>query len=139
MRAVLRERYRPLGICDQILINGANHSGIGCGLYVFSSTVPTLSTPEREQLMRVAAHLSTAYRLQCRLEQAARESTANTVAAVLNVDGRVEHADPQTSSTQTRRALADAVKLREWGRTRLCRAGRWDRGRWRRCRPRRGA
>ena len=119
MRMVLRERYRPMRICDQVLINGANRSGIGCGLYGFSSTVLTLSAPEREQLCRVGSHLSTAYRLLRRLEQGAHENTGKSVAAVLHVDGRVEHAEPQTSSKEARRVLADAVKLREWARTRV--------------------
>ena len=44
----LRERYTQSGIHDQILINGADVSGQGCALYVFSQTLLTLSAYERE-------------------------------------------------------------------------------------------
>jgi hypothetical protein len=63
----LRDRYAQVGVEDQIRLNGANPSGLGCALYVFSKTRLSLDAGERALMMRLATHLATAYRLQCRL------------------------------------------------------------------------
>ncbi len=111
----MREQYARVGLMDQLLINGANHSGFGCALYVFSKSYLRLTLAERDQMARIAAHLATAYRLLRRLEPtlAAGIGAAD---AVLKSDGRLEHAESIASSRQARRSLTDAVKLREWAR-----------------------
>jgi DNA-binding CsgD family transcriptional regulator len=111
----MREDYARVGLQDQLLINGANPSGLGCALYVFSKTRLRLSALERELMTRLAAHLSTAYRLQRRLEKTLT-AQEGLVEAVLKVDGRLEHAEPTASSPEARRSLTGAVKLREWAR-----------------------
>lgn len=122
MRAALRDIYKPIGVRDQVLVNGANRSGIGCALYIFSTVLLRLTVRQRTVLMRIASHLSTAYRLQRRLERTPAVPNA-TIDAVLTVDGQVKHAEKVASSTESRRRLAESVKGREWARTR---AGRRD-------------
>lgn len=113
--SALRARYAEVGIGDQLLVNGANPSGIGCALYVFSETILRVNPAERELMTRIAAHLSSAYRLQRRLEQTPgpREQF---VEAVLKVDGRLEHAEAAANSSESRHSLTEAVKRREWAR-----------------------
>jgi DNA-binding CsgD family transcriptional regulator len=116
MLRTMREQYAQVGLCDQVLINGANPSGVGCALYVFSKTYLTLSAEERALMTRLATHLSTAYRLQCRLDpvQARRDERVD---AVMTVDGKVEHAESAAKSSDARSSLTNAVKVREWART----------------------
>jgi DNA-binding CsgD family transcriptional regulator len=109
----LREQYATVGLRDQLLINGGNDSGFGCALYVFSRTDLSLSTAERDLMTWVAAHLSTAYRLQRRL---GLEEVGGRVDAVLTTDGRVEHAESTAKSNAARSTLTDAVRRREWAR-----------------------
>jgi DNA-binding CsgD family transcriptional regulator len=117
VRAAVRALYAPVGIRDQVLINGANHSGIGCALYVFSAKLLRLTSSERTVLTRIASHLSTAYRLQRRLAQPLGRTANRDFSAIMTVRGRVEHAEPAASSRRSRLCLKDAVESREWART----------------------
>jgi DNA-binding CsgD family transcriptional regulator len=116
MLRAMREQYAQVGLRDQILMNGANPSGFGCVLYVFSKAYLTLSAAERDLMTRIATHLSTAYRLQRRLEsvEAGRDERVD---AILKVDGQVEHAGSAAKSSEARSSLTDAVRQREWART----------------------
>jgi DNA-binding CsgD family transcriptional regulator len=111
----LRDRYKQTGVRDQLLVNGASLSGFGCALYVFSKTSLCLSPTERELMTRIAAHLSSAYRLKRRLEQATNPRE-KFVEAVLKVDGQLEHAETTASTSESLQSLTDAVKRREWAR-----------------------
>lgn len=51
-------------IGGQVIINGADGSGKGCAIHVFSSRSVRLAASQQELLRRIAAHLATAYRLQ---------------------------------------------------------------------------
>lgn len=118
-RASIRAHYRPLDVCDQILINGSNESGLGCALYVFSRTPISLEAQERGLFTRIATHLSTAYRLHRRLgEIPPNDGKDGAPAAVLRTDGRVEHAGSSASASEARELLTMAVKAHEWARTR---------------------
>jgi DNA-binding CsgD family transcriptional regulator len=111
----LREQYAPAGIVDQVLLNGADPSGLGCALYIFSEQRLVLTAAERGVMTRIATHLSAAYRLHRRLAHpASREQGIPD--AVLEVDGQLEHAESAASSREARRSLSDAVKRREWAR-----------------------
>jgi len=109
----MRERYAGIGLGDQVMINGANPSGFGCVLYVFSSVLLDLAPADRDLMTRIAAHLSTAYRLQRRLELTVEEEAVD---AVLKTDGHLEHAEPAARSNEARESLQGAVRSREWAR-----------------------
>jgi DNA-binding CsgD family transcriptional regulator len=115
-----RKAYARVGWRDQLFVNGANPSGHGCSLFVFSKIDIDLGIAERNTLTRVASHLASAYRLHRRLERAPETSCAD---AVLRVDGRVNHAEPCASSRETRESLSEAVKQREWARSRASTKG----------------
>jgi DNA-binding CsgD family transcriptional regulator len=85
-------------------------------LYVFSHSPINLSASERTLMNRISTHLAAAYRLQRQLEHP-RTERGNGVAATLRIDGRIEHAEPATTSKPTRRDLSEAVKAREWAKT----------------------
>jgi DNA-binding NarL/FixJ family response regulator len=112
----MREHYARIGLRDELMINGANPSGHGLTLFVFSATMFTLTTAERMQMTRLATHFAAAYRLQRRLD-ASGSARLNGADAVLRTDGRVEHAEPAAASKLARGDLTDAVKQREWART----------------------
>jgi len=117
MLKFMRQRYAEVGLEDQLVINGANnHTGLGCVLYVFSHSRIELQERERTVMSRIATHLAAAYRLQRRLEQPVADR-ADGVAAVVTVDGRIEHAESAASSNVTRHDLSEAVKAREWAKT----------------------
>jgi DNA-binding CsgD family transcriptional regulator len=122
LRRAMRDQYEPMGLRDQLLINGVNHSGFGCALYVFSRIPLRLANEERQMLTRIAAHLATAYRLQRRLERASTDCGATGVDAILNTHGGLEHAELTARSMESRRRLTSAVKQREWARTRAGRS-----------------
>jgi len=109
----LSEWFASIGLRDQVMINGANPSGVGCVLYVFSQARLELAPLDRELLIRIAAHLAAAYRLQRRLELRVEEETVD---AVLKTDGYLEHAEPAARSNEARESLRGAVKSREWAR-----------------------
>jgi DNA-binding CsgD family transcriptional regulator len=115
LRKALREHSRA-GVMDQILVNGGNHSGFGCALYVLSKEHLRLSGVERAQMSRIATHLSTAYRLLRRLETQPIAAEVGAVDAILKIDGRLEHAEMAASSREVRSSLTAAVKQREWAR-----------------------
>jgi DNA-binding CsgD family transcriptional regulator len=119
----MRQCYARVGVQDQVLINGANSSGIGCALYVLSKTHLRLTAVERDLMTRIATHLSAAYRLQ-RLLEALNEGDG-LIDALLNIDGQVEHAEVAASSYEARRSLTTAVKLREWARASSGRGDPW--------------
>jgi DNA-binding CsgD family transcriptional regulator len=111
----MRERYARVGLQDQILINGANTSGLGCAMYAFSKTCIQLRASERNMLTWIATHLSAAYRLQRKLEQQPAAAD-RAVEAVCSVDGRIEHAESEARASEARRSLSAAVRLREKAR-----------------------
>jgi len=99
----------------QFIINGADGSGKGCAIHVFSSRSVGLAGSQLEVLRRIAVHLATAYRLQQRLRANAEPpaGTSGATEAVLTSLGRVEHAEGQARSSHMRRELALAVRQRE--------------------------
>jgi DNA-binding CsgD family transcriptional regulator len=112
MLTAARKRYAQVGLRDQVLINGANPSGFGCALYVFSDSLLALSDLERQLMTRVATHLAAAYRLQRRMDATGTRGI-DGVDAVLHPSGRVAHAERGAASKLALRDLSDAVKQRE--------------------------
>jgi DNA-binding NarL/FixJ family response regulator len=112
-----REGMQHNGIVDTYVINGANPSGIGFALYVFSRARIHFSESETALLQRIAAHLATAYRLRQRLDATDRFSVSDAE-AILSATGRVEHAEPEAQSHRARASLTQAVQERELARKR---------------------
>lgn len=110
---VHRDRHGPSPIWeDNVMINGANASGIGCALHVLLDRPARLTDAARLTLTRVATHLAAGYRLQRRL--ARPDATAgNAMAAVFDGTGRLEHAEAAARSAAARADLREAVRRRE--------------------------
>jgi DNA-binding CsgD family transcriptional regulator len=115
-----REAFRPIcerqfraGFRDTLLINGASPLGVGCALNIFSARPFQLSETQRSLLNRVAVHLSTAYRLQQRLETCDRNTT---IEAIFSSGGKLEHFDSPLEFKVVRAALDGAIAHRKWAR-----------------------
>jgi DNA-binding CsgD family transcriptional regulator len=119
IRSYRRAYYDRHGVTGQILVNGADCSGRGCALYLFSLTPLTLSAAERDLLERLATHLSTAHRLQRQLAGVCPGAGAGSagVEAVLTPAGDVDHADAGARSANARQVLRLAVRQRERARS----------------------
>ena len=111
-----RDYYDRHAVRGQIMINGVDSSGKGCLINLFASKPIAISDGQRDLLVRLATHLSTAYRLQRRLADHAGPPFVG-VAAVLTPEGRLEHAETDAQSTAARQHLAHAVRRRERART----------------------
>lgn len=99
------EYYSRHGIRGQIMVNGADCSGKGGVIFLFSSSPITLSDAQRDLFSRLATHIATAYRLQ--------RGRPHDPEAILTPGGHVEHAEPAARAAATRQHLGLAVRQRE--------------------------
>ncbi len=111
------DAYAPLGVEDHLIVNGADPSGLGCAMYIYSKKRLEMRKGELLLLGRMASHLAATYRLHRRLTQVLPEQRAS-VDAVLKPNGHIEHAEHAAQSSESRRCLSSAVEKREWARGR---------------------
>ena len=109
---------KPLGLVDALGINGLNPGGRGCLLLSFRATAGhRLPVRRKESLTRIAVHLATAYRLRARLAVGA--DPISGAEAVLDPNGKVQHAIGPASPRLARRSLGQAVVDIERARSKL--------------------
>jgi DNA-binding CsgD family transcriptional regulator len=119
----LYEQIVRLGVGDALGVTGIDPTGFGCSLHFLDRARFQLTRPARQALARVAAHLASARRLRERLEQGGGQRDAVEGAdAVLSGDGRVQHAERDARSAESRAALREAVRRMERARLRSTRA-----------------
>lgn len=111
-RRATADYYEPHQVQDALFLNGLDCSGIGCSLQVFSRHTISLSDEERELYSLIAVHLSTAYRLH-RREQDAAQAGVSGAEAILRSSGRVEHAEGAATFPGSLSELSVAVTARE--------------------------
>ncbi|MEO7271058.1 MAG: LuxR C-terminal-related transcriptional regulator [Vicinamibacterales bacterium] len=117
VRDAYDQQYGDHGIRGHIAVNGIDCSGIGCCVYLFAHKRLTMSASTRGLLRQVATHLATAYRLQRRLQQPRSPAWAR-VEAVIKPSGRIEDAEGEARSVDSRQMLGRAVREREHARSR---------------------
>jgi DNA-binding CsgD family transcriptional regulator len=99
---------KPLGLADALGINGMNPGGRGCLLLSFRATTGhRLPTRHKESLTRIAVHLATAHRLRTRLGVGA--DPILQAEAILDPDGKVQHAIGPAALRPALRSLGEAV------------------------------
>lgn len=106
--AAARELARKFGIADFLALNAYDPSG--CGVWIGAS-LEAITKPTARDVRawtRVAAHLSTAFRL--------RRVHHRRDAAVLTTHGRIEHAEGDARARSARDSLHDAVMAMEHAR-----------------------
>lgn len=112
-----------LGVGDALGVTGIDPTGFGCTLHFLDRARSILSRPAQQGLTRIAAHLASARRLRETLDHAgARLDAAEGADAVLSADGRVQHAERDARSAESRAALREAVRRMERARRRSIRA-----------------
>jgi DNA-binding CsgD family transcriptional regulator len=105
---------------DALMVNGLDCSGKGCSLHIFTREPLSLSDAERELYSLLAAHLTSAYRLQRRTRSDQSQGLPKAE-AILESSGRVEHAEGAATSRGSLSALSAAVRDRQ--RARMERSG----------------
>jgi DNA-binding CsgD family transcriptional regulator len=101
---------QPLGLADALGINGMNPGGTGCLLIAFRATIgDRVPTRQKESLTRIAAHLATAHRLRARLGARVDADPPGQAEAILDPDGKVQHAIGPASLSPALRSLRRAV------------------------------
>jgi DNA-binding CsgD family transcriptional regulator len=119
----LYDQIVRLGVGDALGVTGVDPTGFGCTLHFLSQTPSSLSRAAQQGLTRIAAHLASARRLRETLDHAgARLDAVEGADAVLSADGRVQHAEREARSTESRVALREAVRRMERARRRSIRA-----------------
>jgi DNA-binding CsgD family transcriptional regulator len=129
LRSALRPEDGPLydkivrfGVGDALGATGVDPTGFGCTLHFLERTRSRLSRPAQQGLTRITAHLASARRLRENLNQAGATDVVNGADAVLSADGRVQHAEREARSIESRVALREAVRRMERARRRALRA-----------------
>jgi DNA-binding NarL/FixJ family response regulator len=114
------EYYKPAGAEDVIGIIGVDSNRVGCVIAVPCTRITRLDTRERAALSRLAAHLATGLRLRA----TTRKQTAADVGAdaVLDVRGKVLHADGEAKSDTFREALRQLARQIDRARSKLRRS-----------------
>jgi DNA-binding NarL/FixJ family response regulator len=119
----LYDQIVRLGVGDALGVTGVDPTGFGCTLHFLSQTPFSLSRAAQRGLTRIAAHLASARRLRETLDHAgARLDAVEGADAVLSADGRVQHAERDARSAESRAALREAVRRMERARRRSIRA-----------------
>lgn len=101
-----KQYYEPLGFADAVGIVGFDARKVGCIAGFALAEMQRLPAAERQTLARVAVHLAVGLRLRRALRG---HDPIEGASAVLDVDGRVLHADQAAASAREdlrRRALA---------------------------------
>jgi len=132
---------RKWHVADELIVNAQDPSRIGCVLAVPMRRQGPLSPGEAHRWGCLAAHFATAFRIRRQLEGTAvpmdRQPTSE---AVLDPDGRLQHAELPAQSHRARSALRQAVQALDRARGSLRRenpedavaywqalvAGRWS-------------
>jgi len=107
-----RRLFEPRGIRDMFGINGVDPTGVAAFIGIAAPKRRTLA--HEDTLMRLSAHVATAYRLRRRLRD-----TAVASEALLTPAGRVEHAEGEAQLRAARDLLSEATRAIERARGRM--------------------
>ena len=94
------------GVFDVWMINGRNIENRGCSLFTNRRHPAPPGPDERELFIRIAAHVAAAQRLRERLRVADVTARAE---AIIDPDGKIQHALGAAKLGRSREALRDAV------------------------------
>lgn len=100
----------PQGIRDVLTLNALDVDGKGLAITALMSEQGKLSDFEREHLQRVSAHLVSAYRLR-RANQLASVLGTSNVEAILDTEGKVQHAEAQAEAAAKDGTLLSAASM----------------------------
>lgn len=110
--------FASWGIDDVLFVNGLDPSGLGCFLTAKLGARCKVPSGTKRRWSRLAAHLASGYRLQRRLT-AATADRPDAPAAILQPNGKLEHAEGEATESTAREALRSAVVAIEAARGKL--------------------
>lgn len=122
---IARAVKETFGVGDAIGINAMDPTLRGCMLSVSLPEARRTSSSFKARWQRIAAHVAAGHRLRRQLEAAAQTVLAGAE-AVLDPDGKVQHADGDAKDAGAREALRGAAVAIDRLRTRAARTGDAD-------------
>jgi DNA-binding NarL/FixJ family response regulator len=110
------ERFSPIqdfghayGVYDSLGINARDSSGKGMMIVSFLPRKSRLGPRKAAHWERVAAHMTTGFRLRAELTRRLEAADLDTAEAVLAPDGKLQHASGPAAATTARQLLARAA------------------------------
>jgi DNA-binding CsgD family transcriptional regulator len=101
--------FRTWGVEDIFFVNGVDPLGVGCFFTAKLAQRRRSTARDKATWSRIAAHVASGYRLQRRLAAARSRGPVEDADAVLEPNGKVQHADDAAQSHSARQALVAAV------------------------------